>query len=77
MATKILVGDKVYRESDPRFHGQDRGHQVQCLRPDQVVQQLARDGRSGPRAGEGPSQTVDPRSVTVQSRTKLVRRLVR
>lgn len=21
MATKILVGDKVYRESDPRFHG--------------------------------------------------------
>lgn len=53
MATKILVGDKVYRESDPRLRP-DRGHQVQCLRPDQVVQQLARDGRSGPRAGEGP-----------------------
>ena len=76
MATKILVGDKVYRESDPRLRP-DRGHQVQCLRPDQVVQQLARDGRSGSRAGEGPPQTVDPRSVTVQSRTKQVRRLVR
>ena len=76
MATEILVGDKVYRESDPRLRP-DRGHQVQCLRPDQVVQQLARDGRSGPRAGEGPPQTVDPRSVTVQSRTKQVRRLVR
>jgi hypothetical protein len=76
MATEILVGDKVYRESDPRLRP-DRGHQVQCLRPDQVVQQLARDGRSGPRASEGPPQAVDPRGVTVQSRTKQVRRLVR